>query len=688
VGLGCSACHSASGAADEGVGEALAHDARKGETTPRVDVPWGRADGPWTGRSPLDVDLMPNLPVECRSSIMPEVGPRSELLVSHGLVYSFGTGSNFAYYCACMVGSTQENKAMLGRLKLVIVAAAAAMILAPAAVEAQDGGRFVVMIPYFQPRDGADNDFGEDASEELRELMNTLATHEAMDRNDIEDAADEYDRNMEDVDCLTAIQLASALGVPVAICATYTEDESENRTVNATIRTIEDSEEFVLDEFTVGRENADREAAQQIFGQFDRYNNQVRATAFCGQYAASQQWEDALRQCDAALEINPDANSTRFLRAQLLRELERTEESLQEAERVLQSDPFHEDALQLAGYLATTTGDAEAGRNYYRQYLDINPGDVAIRMNISYQLAQAGDPVGAMDFIAVGLEVEPENADLNDQFGNFAFTAAVNAQQGHELGGGEGLSPEAAGYYRQAIEAYMKVFAERGAEMPEGRLRNIVAAHIQLEEYQEATAKGEQFLEAHPESEALWSIHADALQRSGQLDEAIAALDALGEINPAYPNLGLRAGNWLLQVDRMDEAAAQLAEYSAANPDQANQAANMLWADGYRNGYQQNDYNYAIRAFDAAKQIPNVGDDMVTQINFWHGFSLYSQALPEAEPQSLASAQATLPKFQQALSLLQGTGGYASANGINFQPILDATNTWIEISEGIIARGR
>jgi len=237
---------------------------------------------------------------------------------------------------------------MLGRLKLVIVASAAAMTLAPAMVAAQDGGRFMVLIPYFQPLEGARNNFGRDASEELRDLINTLVTHQAMERGDIEDEADEFNLDMEDLDCLRTIQLASQINVPVAICATYTEDANRNRVVNASIRTIADSEEFVLDQFTVGDRDGDVEAAQQIFSQFDRYNNQVRATAFCSDYAASQQWEDALRQCDAALAINPDATSTRFLRAQLLRELDRNPESLDESRRVLQTDPFHEGALQLA----------------------------------------------------------------------------------------------------------------------------------------------------------------------------------------------------------------------------------------------------------------------------------------------------------------------------------------------------
>jgi tetratricopeptide (TPR) repeat protein len=579
---------------------------------------------------------------------------------------------------------------MSGRLKLVMVAAAAAMVLAPAIVAAQDGGRFRVIIPYFEPLEGARDNFGKDAADELRELMSTLVTHEAMDEDDIEDEADNFGLDMEDLDCLRTIQLASQLGVPVAICASYTETPERSRTVNASIRTIADSEEFVLDEFTVGNDDGDKEAAQQIFAQFDRYNNQVRATAFCSDYAASQQWEDALRQCDAALVINPEATTTRFLRSQLLRELDRNSESLEEAERVLGVDPYHEGALQLAGYIATVEGDAEAGRQYYRQYLDINPGNVTIRMRIAYEQAQAGDAVGAMEFITVGLEVDPENADLNEQFGNFAFTAASDAQTAYEMStpGAEGLAPAAAGFYGEAIDAYMKVFGVRGEEMPEGRLRNIVAAHIQLEEFPEAITKGEQFLEAHPDSEVLWSFYADALQRGERLDDAIVALDRVLELNPTHPNAALRQGSWLIQASRVDEAVAKLTTYAEQNPAQADQAGRMLFADAYQNGYQQDDFPYAISGLAAAKQVPGLGDGLVRQLNFWHGFSLYSLTFPQADAQTLASAQATLPQFQEVLRLLADTREYATANNINLDQILGAAQQYIDIAEALIERGR
>ena len=150
----------------------------------------------------------------------------------------------------------------------------------------------------------------------------------------------------------------------------------------------------------------------------------MRAAVFCNDYAASQQWDNALRNCDESLLINPNALSTRFLRGRILYEMERNDEALEEFERVLAMDPFHEEALQIAGYIATVSGDDDAGRDYYRRYLDINPGNVTIRMRIAFELAQASDPVGAMQFIEVGLEVDPECVDLLDQYGGFACAPA------------------------------------------------------------------------------------------------------------------------------------------------------------------------------------------------------------------------------------------------------------------------
>ena len=579
---------------------------------------------------------------------------------------------------------------MLGRLRNTIILAAVAMVFGPATfVEAQDGGRFRVLVPYFEPLEGARDNFGKDASKELRELMDGLATHRAISEGDIKDEVRNFDMKIEDLNCIRTRQLASQIDAPVALCASYTQ-AGENVTVDAEVWNIQASESFDIDQFTIDRRETEQ-AAQRIFDAFDRYNTQVRSAAICADYAASQQWENALRNCDEALSINPNAVSVLFQRARILYEMENYPEALSELQKVLENDPFHEDALQLAGYIAATTEQNDLARDYYGKYLELQPGDAAIRMRIAYELAQAGDPVGAMQFIKVGLDVDSENVDLWEQYGGFAFAAALQVQEGAAIGAGAedsgSISPAAAEYYREAITAYENVFEARGAETRVAQLRNIISAYIQLGDLPAAIATSERVLETHPQEDGLWSVYADALQRSDRLDDAITALDRVREINPEHPSAALRQGNWLIQAGRIPDAVEILSQVAQGNPQQAEQAGRLIFNEAYQNGYQQNNYAYAVQGLSAAKELPNLPQALVSQLNFWHGFSLYQQAVQEQEPQTLQTAQSTLPKFQQAQRLLNQSGEYPASVNVNLSQLLENANTYIEIQEAIIQRG-
>jgi tetratricopeptide (TPR) repeat protein len=580
---------------------------------------------------------------------------------------------------------------MLGRLRLPLAASALALIAPPALLHAQGqaGGRALVMIPYFEARNNADRGFGRDASEELRRLINSLPTYAPMQEREIRDQARTFDMRIEDLNCLYTVQLATQLNVPVAICANYTEDAQRNVTVNATIRNVTAGEEYPLEPFTVAR-NDRRGAAQQLFTQFDRFTTQIRAAGICSDYANSQQWENALRNCDESLAINPNAISVRFLRGRILYEMQRGQEALGEFDRVLQQDPFHEDALQLAGYISVTSGDEARGRDYYSRYLELNPGNVQIRMRIAYEMAEAGDPVGAMQFIQVGLDVDPTNVDLLDQYGGFAFRAALNAQEAYAAStpNAEGVAPRAAEYYREAIAAYMRVFEARGAETPADRLRNIIAAQVQLGDLPAAIALSERVLQTHPREAPIWTLYADALQRSGRLDDAVAALGRLLEIQPDHPTAGLRRGSILIQARRTEEALTVLTPVAQRDPQQADQAARLFFNEGYTNGQQRQDFAYSIRNMTAAKQLPNVPEAMRNQLNFWHGYSLFQSAMAEQQPQTLQTAQATLPKFREALQLFNQSGNYPASVNVNIAQLVDNANTYIEIQDAIIRRGR
>jgi len=572
-----------------------------------------------------------------------------------------------------------------------LVLAAVAVILVPAApVAAQDGGRFRVIVPYFTPLEGAKDNFGKDGSKELRELLSTMLTHVAMEEDDIKDEARRFDLKIEDLDCIRTRQLAAQTSIPVAVCVSYSELPEKNWMVSAEVWDVAGGESFPIEAFQVG-EKEDDVAAQQIFEQFERYSTTVRSAAICNDYMASQQWENALRNCDESLSLNPNQIGTRFLRARILYEMDNYPDALGELETVIESNPFHEDALQLAGYISTVSDQEEMGRQYYSRYLEINPGNAVIRMRIAYELATAGDPVGAMEFIQVGLDVDPDNVDLHEQYGGFAFSAALEIQQEAAVGaenGGDEVAPEAVAYYREAIASYEKVFEAKGAETPVGHLSNVISAYIQLGELESAVSLGERVLQTHAQEDRLWVLYADALQRSDRLDDAIAALDRVREINPDHPSAALRQGNWLIQVGRIEDAVAVLGEAAAGNPQQAEQAARMIFAEAYQNGASKDDYAYTIRGMVAAKELPNLSEAMMSQLNFWHGYSIYQIAVKEQEPQSLATAQSSLPKFNEAVGLLRQAGEYPATVNVDLATLLDNAATYIEIQDAIIRRGR
>jgi tetratricopeptide (TPR) repeat protein len=575
-------------------------------------------------------------------------------------------------------------------MKLALAGIALALVVAPATtLQAQDMGRFRVLIPNFEPLEGADDDFGKKAAEELRELINTLATHQPIEKKEIEQNLKRFKMKMEELDCIRTRQLASQMDAQVALCASYGGPE-DSYAVNAEFWDIASGESFKVDA-TQGAKKQEQVAAQHIFDQFDRYVQQVRFAQFCAEYAQSQQWDNALRNCDSALELNPTAVGTRYQRARILYESDRYPEALGELKQVLELNPFHEDGLQLAGYISAKEGQDDQALAYYTQYLELNPGNANVRMKIAYDLAQAGDPAGAMSLIQVGLDVDPENADLWEQYGGFSFAAALEINQEAAVGAenGGGVAPEAVEYFRKAIEAYQKVFAVKGSDTPVGHLRNIIAAYVQLDEMESAITMAEQALETHPQEESIWSIYADALQRTGKLDQAVAALDRVKEINPSYPNVSLRQGNWLIQAGRVQDAVAVLKDAVAGNPSQADMAARLVFADAYANGVQKERYAYAVTGIVAARQLPNLSSAMTSQLNFWHAYSLYTGGVKEQEPNTLATAQATLPRFQEAIRLFQQAKEYADSQpSITLSQFLTNAQTYVEIQEAIIKRGR
>jgi tetratricopeptide (TPR) repeat protein len=581
---------------------------------------------------------------------------------------------------------------MIRRKMISVLCVLLGTVAATEATQAQEvahqaSSRFRVVVPDLTPLQGADRDFGRDVAEQLRTLLNTLLTHQAVSRRDLDDALDRVDVDMDELTCVQARQAAAMLDAQVALCASY-RPEGDRFIVTAVFWDTGAAESFTVSTTSGG--DRDQEAvARHIFGEFDRYTQHLRAAANCEEYAQSRIWGDALRNCDLALELNPDALGARYRRARTLFEMERSAEAAEELERLLQRDPVHEAALELAGYVAAGLGRNEGARDYYARFLELQPTNAAVRMRVAYDLAQAGDPRGALILVREGLDLDPRNIDLWEQYGGYAFSIgeAINRERPATEDSGS-VAPDAVEYFALAIDAYGRVFAARGADTPARHLRSVVAARVRLGQLEEALVMAERALDTHGDDEGLWSIYANALQRSGRLPAAFRALARVEELNPTYPNLGLRWGNWLIGEGRIPEAVEVLKRLAPDDASQADAAAGLVVANAYAEGIQKNEFQYVVDAMVAAKDLPNIGPTTLHQLNFWHGYALLQHAVEEQEPRTVETARATLPRFREALALLGAVGDYPATVNVNIVQLRTNIGIFIEIQEAIIARGR
>ena len=548
-------------------------------------------------------------------------------------------------------------------------------------------GRWRVFIPDFQPLNEEDDDFGKDLADELRDLIDDMLTHSAVDEDDIKDALKEYDLKMEGLTCITARQLALQKNYQVVLCARYAGTKEAWEIQRIKFVDSATGEEFVVDP-VMSADKMEEQAALQIFQRFELFVEQTRVAQFCGEYAQSLQWENALQMCDRALELNANSNTTRYTRAFVLKETDRYEESLAETQRVLEYDPYHQSALLLGGFLASNLDDQEElARDFYNRYLEQDPSNASVRMNVAYDLAQQGDALGGMLIIEQGVELDPDNVSFYEQLGNFAFAAAERIRREAELDGSDGMTAQVRELYGKAIAAYERVFVEKGAETLVTQLRNVAAAQLKLGQVDEAIAFSERAIEAHPTDASLRATHAEALKELGQITEAVAALASIEAIDPDWPNLHLRMGSWLIEVGRIEEAVPVLetAVGKGASPDQA---GNMIFTHAYATYVQPQTKNYArfIELILLAKQF-EVSNEGRQQYDFWHGYSIFTLAIDVQMPETLEAANRSQPMFQQALRFFQEGKGYADRTAsIDYQVYVDNTNLYLEIQDAIIRR--
>src|SRR5690606_2712310 len=148
----------------------------------------------------------------------------------------------------------------------------------------------------------------------------------------------------------------------------------------------------------------------------------------------------------------------------------------------------------------------------------------------------------------------------------------------------------ALGYYRQVFEA-------QGSEADTLVMRNLISTLALLERHDEAVEAGGQIVRAKPDNASLWSAYADALEKSGRLNEAIAALDSVLARDPDYPHVYSRQVMWFTragQIERVADAFRKAAARPQGRELEPDALARNVLNYAYTEKFQKNDRRGAL----------------------------------------------------------------------------------------------
>ena len=559
---------------------------------------------------------------------------------------------------------------------------AGAALTAPSPASAQDGGRMRILAPALAPEGGARDDFGKKVAEEFRKEVDKLATHAPFEGRELRDALKKYDVKEEDLaaqGCVKARQLAGLIQIPLVMCGSYSP-AAGGMEVKASIISPATSDMFALQPFTVSEP---REAAAQIIAQFTNFTQAISNAGYCAQSLESQQWAQALEQCNRSLAANPTGKSALYGKGQALWKMDSLQTALATFQQLIELDPGHQEALLSAGIVATTLEQRDVASRYFHEYLALNPGNAAVRLTIAGEAAKAGDPETALGIVEEGLSGDSVDIALFQYAGQLATAAAMKKTT--ESGAQDELSPEARALFEKSYTYLSKVIEEKGAEAEPTMISNMVIVLNKLDRHQETIDLARRAQSQNLDLDTnFWLAFAESLKETGDLNGAIAALESAAAKDPEA-RVYARIAVWLIQAGRVSDATAPAQQAVQRGEMDGDELARLIAGIGYNEKAKNKQHGEAIQYYEIARQFAT-GDQAKAFVNFFHGFSLLNQAIGVNEPNTVASARQSLPMFQRAKELLQAAAAY-SEQAATRQQLIQQADQYIEIQELLIKRG-
>jgi tetratricopeptide (TPR) repeat protein len=561
-----------------------------------------------------------------------------------------------------------------------MVLAAGAMLAADAVpAEAQQaGGRMKVLVPAFEVENPRSRT-GRQMADQVKRQINQMATHQPVGDREVRDALRRFDLKAEDLSCIQWRQLAQQIDASLVLCGSV--DETTNQVEASFVNVAGDA--FDVPEFAM---QSVEHGAAQVVQAFGTYIRQLSLLVFCDEYLQSESWQQALDNCNQAVELNPRSVTGHYGRGSALANLDRIDEALEAFQTVLRVDELNQDAMMHAGLLAARLGRQDMSQEYFRNYLELNPGNEQVRLKIATDLANAGDPAGALTLVEDAMSSAEATGTLWEYAGHFAMNAGLKRM---EAGPANGNQDEARRFFQQAVRHYDEAIVKRGDSIDNTVYRNLMLAHSRLDNTEQALQFGQRATQIMADDAQTWMVYADVLAGANRIDEALRAFDRATEINPEMPNVSARKTMLLLEAGRLNEALAAARagiQRGDIQPDMIESMSQRMTQMGFQTA-QNNRFAAGpavLRSCSRNRQVQPVHRH--GELLPWLHLDPAGRAHHQAGQQRGGGRRAK-PLFEQAKVLLEGAGAY-SEQAANRAQLLQQVQQFIDVADALIKAGR
>jgi len=298
------------------------------------------------------------------------------------------------------------------------------------------------------------------------------------------------------------------------------------------------------------------------------------------------EYAQAIEQFQRALTLQPRASVVHYNLGQAYRELgefDRAEEALARSgpSRVAMADPLMHELTTLAigalphlarGHAAAREGRLAEAETAYRQAVAADATNVRAHESLGTLLVRRGSPEAAVEHFGVAVRLEPGNAQAHSDLGVLLSELGRNDRALEHLGRAVELEPglvealvtlgnvqtrtgrldEAEASYRQVLEG--------DATNGDARL-GLGAVLAQTGDFDSAATELREALRLLPEGDRTSQINfglAEALVRTGRLEEALSHYTRVRELDPTQGLAWLREATVLMGLGRFADARAVL----------------------------------------------------------------------------------------------------------------------------------